>query len=63
MKDYFPMCEPSSAWVQHPFIAELNNNEQLNLSERHQELQSSQVAKAKFSSSSLIKFRCSMLLE
>ena len=59
--DYFPTSEPSSAWVQQPFIAEMNDNEQLNLREQHLELQSSQAAKTEFSSSSLIEFWCSML--
>ena len=55
--------EPSSAWIQQPFIAEMNDNEQLNLHEQHLELQSSQAAKNKFSSSSLIEFWCSILQE
>ena len=63
MEDYFPISEPSSAWVQQPFIAEINDNKQLNLHEQHLELQSSQAAKTKFSSSSLIEFWCSMLQE
>ena len=63
MEDYFPTSEPSSAWIQQPFIAEMNGNGQLNLYEQHLELQSSQVAKTKFSSSSLIEFWCSMLQE
>ena len=63
MEDYFPKSEPSSAWIQQPFIAEMNDNEQLNLYEQHLELQSSQAAKTKFSSSSLIEFWCSMLQE
>ena len=63
MKDYFPTSEPSSAWIQQPFIAETNDNEQLNLHEQHLELQSSQAAKTKFSSFSLIEFWCSMLHE
>ena len=41
----------------------MNDNEQLNLHEQHLELQSSQAAKIKFSSSSLIEFWCSMLQE
>ena len=41
----------------------MNDNEQLNLHEQHLELQSSQAAKTKFSSSSLIEFWCSMLQE
>ena len=57
MEDYFPTSESSSAWIQQPFIAEMNDNEQ------HLELQSSQAAKTKFSSSSLIKFWCNMLQE
>ena len=49
--------------LQHPFIAEMKNNEQLNLHEQHLELQSSQAAKTKFSSFSLIEFWCNMLQE
>ena len=60
-EDYFPILESSSAWIQQPFIAELNDNEQLNLHKQHMELQSSQAANTKFSSSSLMEFRCSML--
>ena len=41
----------------------MNDNEQLNLYEQHLQLQSSQAAKTKFSSSSLIEFWCSMLQE
>ena len=41
MEDYFATPEPSSAWIQQPFIAEMNNNERLNLYEQHLELQSS----------------------
>ena len=63
VEDYFPTSEPSSAWIWQPFIAEMNDNEQLNLHEQHLELQSSQPAKTKFSSSSLIEFWCSMLQE
>ena len=63
MEDYFLTSEPSSAWIQQPFIAERNDNERLNLREQHRELQSSQAAKIKFSSSSLIEFLCSMLQE
>ena len=63
MKDYFPISESSSAWIYQPFIAELNDNQQLNILEQHLELQSSQAAKTKFSSSSLIEFWCSMLQE
>ena len=54
IEDYFPTSESSSAWIQQPFIAELDDNEQLNLHEQHLELQSSQAANTKFSSSSLI---------
>ena len=61
MKDYFPTSDLSSAWVQQPFIAEMNDNKQLNLHKQHLELQSSQAAKTKFSSSSLTEFWCSML--
>ena len=39
----------------------MNDNEQLNLYEQHLEWQSSQAAKTKFSSSSLIEFWCNML--
>ena len=63
MEDYFPTSEPSLAWIQQPFIAEMNNNEQLNLHEQHLEMQSSQAAKTKFSSCSLIEFWCNMLQE
>ena len=63
IEDYFSTSEPSSTWIQQPFIAEMNDNEQLNLHEQHLELQSSQAAKTKFSCSSLIKFWCSMLQE
>ena len=62
IEDYFPTSEPSSAWIQQPFIAEMNDNEQLNLHEQHLELQISQAAKTKFSSS-LIEFWCSILQE
>ena len=41
----------------------MNGNEPLSLHEQHLELQSSQAAKTKFSSSSLIEFWCSMLQE
>ena len=41
----------------------MNDKEQLNLHEQHLELQSSQAAKTKFSSSSLMKFWCSILQE
>ena len=41
----------------------MNGIEQLNLHEQDLELQSSQAAKIKFSSSSLIEFWCSMLQE
>ena len=63
MQGYFPTSESSSAWIQQPFIAEMNGNEQLNLHEQHLELQSSQATKTKFSFSSLIDFWCSMLQE
>ena len=63
MEDYFPTSEPSSAWIQQPFIAEINDNEQLNLHKQHLELQSSQASKTKFSSFSLIEFWFSMLQE
>ena len=63
MEDCFPTSEPSSAWIQQPFVAEMNDNEQLNVHEQHLELQSCQAAKTKFSSSSLIEFWCSMLQE
>ena len=45
MEDYFPTSEPSSAWIQQPFIAEMIDNERLNLYEQYLELQSSQDAK------------------
>ena len=54
MEDCFPTSEPSSAWIQQLFVAEMNDNEQLNVHEQHLELQSCQAAKTKFSSSSLI---------
>ena len=41
----------------------MNDNEELNLHEQHLELQRSQTAKTRFSSSSLIEFWCSMLQE
>ena len=63
MEDYFPTSKPSSAWIEQSFIAEMNGNEQLNLHEQHLELQSSQAAKTKFSSFSLIEFWCGMLQE
>ena len=63
MEGYFPTPEPSSAWIQRPFIAEMNGNEELNFHEQYLQLQSSQAAKTKFSSSSLIEFWCSMLQE
>ena len=63
MKDYFPTSESSSARIQQPFIAEMNDNEQLNLHEQDLELQSSQAAKTKFSFFSLIEFWSSMLQE
>ena len=61
MEDYFPTSDPSAAWIQQPFIAEMNDNEQLNLHEHNLELQSSQAAKTNFSSSPLIELWCSML--
>ena len=33
MEDYFPTSALSLAWIQQPFIAEMNGNEQLNLHE------------------------------
>ena len=63
MEDYFSTSESSSAWIEQPFIGEMNDNEQLNLHEQHLELQSSQAAKTKFSSSSLIEFWRSMVQE
>ena len=63
IKDYFPISKPSSAWIQQPSIAEMNDNAQLNLYEKQLELQSSQAPKTKFSSSSLIEFWCSMSRE
>ena len=53
MESYFSTSEPSSAWIHQPFIAEMNDNEQLNLHEQHLELQNSQAVKTKYSSSSL----------
>ena len=50
MKDYFPTSETSSTWIQQPFIAEMKEDEQLNIYGQHLELQSSQAAKTKFSS-------------
>ena len=44
MEDYFPTSEPSLVWIQQPFIAEMKENEQLNIHEQHLELQSSQAA-------------------
>jgi len=41
----------------------MNDNEQLNIQEQHLELQRSQAAKTKFSSSSLVEFWCNMLQE
>ena len=38
MEGYFPTSEPSSAWIQSPFIAEMNDNEQLQLHKQHLEL-------------------------
>ena len=49
VKDKIPTSEISSVWVHQPFIAEMNDNEQLNFHEQHLELQSSRAAKAKFS--------------
>ena len=49
--------------LQQPFIAEMTDNKQFNIHKHHQELQSSQGDKTKFSSSSLIEFWCSMLQE
>ena len=63
MEDYFPTSDTSAAWIQQPFIAEMNDNKQLNLHKQHLELQSSRAAKTKFSSSPLIEFWCSMLQE
>ena len=63
MEDCFPTSEICSAWIQQPFIAEINGNEQLNLHEQHLEFEGSQAAKTKFSSSSLIEVWCSMLQE
>ena len=63
MEDYFLTSEPSLAWIQQPFIAEMNDNEQLNLNEQHLELQSFQAAKTKLSSTSLIELWCSVLQE
>ena len=63
MENYFPISEPSSAWIQHPFIAEMNSKKQFNRHEQHLELQDFQAAKSKLSSFSLIKFWCSMLQE
>ena len=60
MEHYFPTSKP---FFQKPFIAKMNYNKQLNLHELQLELQSSQTAKTKFSSSSLIEFWCSMLQE
>ena len=63
MEHYFPTSEPSSAWIQQSFIVEMNDNELLNLHEQHLELQSSQAAKTKLSSSSLIESWYSVLQE
>jgi len=41
----------------------MNDNEQLNLQEQHLELRSAQAAETKFSSSSVMEFRCSVLQE
>ena len=35
MEDHFPTSEPSLAWIQQPFIAQMNDNEQLNLHDQH----------------------------
>ena len=59
----FLLLDSKLAWIQQRFIAEMNKSEQLNLHEQHLELQSSQAAKTKFSSSSLIEFWCSTLQE
>ena len=61
MEDYFPISEPSSAWIQQLFIAEMNDNEQLNLHEQHLKSHSSQAVKTKFSSFLLLEFWCSTL--
>ena len=50
MEDFFTTSEPSSSWIQQPFVAETKENEQLNIQEQHLKLQSSQAAKTKFSS-------------
>ena len=63
MEDYFPTSEPSLVWIQQPFFAEMNGNEQLNLHEQHLELQHFQAAKTMFNSSSLMEFWCSVLQE
>ena len=63
MEDYFATSELFSAWIQQPFIAELNDKELLNFHEQHLELQSSQAPMTRFSSSSLIELWCSMLRE
>ena len=63
MEDYISISKLSLAWIQQLFIAEMNDNEQLNLHEQHLELQSFQAAKVKFSFFLLIKFWCSMLQE
>ena len=63
MKDYFLISEPFSEWIQQLFNVEMNDNAQLNLHERHMELQNSQAAKTRFGSSSLVEFRCNMLQE
>ena len=52
MEDYFPTSEPSSAWIQQPFIAEMNDNK------RHLELRSPQAARP-----SSAPPHCSMLQE
>ena len=50
MDDYFPTSEPSSEWIQQPFIDDMSDNKQLNLHEQHLKLQGSQAAKTTFSS-------------
>ena len=63
MEDYFPTSDLSAAWIQQPFIAEMNDNEQLNLHEQHLELQSSQAAKTQVQLLSTDRIWCSMLQE
>ena len=43
-KDYFSRSKTFLARIQAPFIAELNDNKQLNLQKQHLNLQSSQAA-------------------